>query len=58
VGFIIFARFLKLLWWVLLGMVWLGWAMVALTVALFASAAGRKHAARKWTHTARWGRAR
>ena len=41
-------------WWMVLGMVWLCWAMVALPIALIASATGNERSSRQWMRSMRW----
>ena len=54
----IFLFYLMFKWTVKLciGVVWLYWAVIALTVALILSLAGRDRAARQWQRSLRWRR--
>jgi hypothetical protein len=55
VSFIVYMMFkitFKAFWW----MLWLCWAMLALTVSLIASLTGHDRAARQWTRSLNWRR--
>ena len=59
VGFLIYMSLkvtFKMVWWALVVELWLGWAMVALTVALIASLTGHDGTARQWMRSLNWRR--
>lgn len=53
----IFKLVFKLMWLVLLVVLWLCWAVVALTLALVASLTGNDRASRQWMRSLAWQRA-
>jgi hypothetical protein len=47
---------IKLTWLMVVGSLWLCWAVVAVPASIVASARGNQRSAREWQRSLRWGR--